>query len=68
MYDIPIQPVLTFRTPMVCSHRLLLPRIDLEIVGINKNDTPHLVVRAIFASLIGDKYEGHNGFHRLLKE
>ena len=46
--------------PVVCSHRLLLlPRIDLDIVGINKNDTPHRVERAIFASLIGDKYEGH---------
>ena len=28
-------------------------------MGINKNDTPLLVVRAIFTSLIGDKYEGH---------
>ena len=51
--------VLTFRTPVVRSHRFLLPRIDLDIVGINKNAIPHRVVRAIFASLICDKYEGH---------
>ena len=59
LYDIPIQPVLTFKTPIVCSHNLMLPQIDLDIVGISKNDTPHRVVRAIFRSLIDDKYDGH---------
>ena len=42
LYDIPIQPVLTFTTPTIYSHYLLLPRIELEMVGGKK--MTHLII------------------------
>ena len=59
LYNIPIQPVLTFKTLTIYSHEIKLPRIDFEAVGIRKSDTPHHIVRAFFRSLIGEKYAGH---------
>ena len=56
-YHIPIQPVLTFRTPTTHSHEMKLPRTDFEAVGIRKSDTLHHIVRASFRSLIGEKYD-----------
>ena len=59
LYDIPIQPVLTFKTQTIYYHNLLLPRMDFEMVCVNKNDTPHHILRSIFRSLIREKYDKH---------
>ena len=59
LYNIPIQPVLTFKTPTIYSHEIKLPRIDFEAMGIRKSDTFHHIVRAFFRSLIEEKYAGH---------
>ena len=59
LYDIPVQPVLTFKTPTIYYHNLLLSLIYFEMVCVNKNYTPHHILRAIFRSLIYEKCDKH---------
>ena len=49
--------MLTFKT-LTIYYILLLPRIDFEMVCVNTNDTHH-ILRAIFRSLIREKYDKH---------
>ena len=51
--------MLTFKTPDVYSHNLRLPQIDLDVMSIRKNQTPHHVVRGKFKNLIAEKYSNH---------
>ena len=55
----PMHPVLTFKTPDVYSHNPRLPQIDLDVMSIKKNETPHHVVRGKFKNLIAEKYGNH---------